>query len=69
MGRWKDPNSRRSKQAAAREARLAVIGKSARPLLFTPTPKRAAVETHEDTPTPPDWLSSSEKDLFRSIVR
>lgn len=67
MGRYKDPNSRRSLRDAAKAARLAAA-------MPTPAPEEPMGRpelvpgTGSGLPSPPAWLSKDQADLFRAVV-
>ena len=65
MGRYKDPDSRRSRAQAQRDARLASIGAVAE----IPVPKLSSVPgTGTSLPSCPSWAAASVQTIFSSIV-
>lgn len=65
MGRYKDPDSRRSRAQAQRDARLAAVGVPTE----IPAPKLASVpNTGTSLPSCPSWAAPSVRSIFEGIV-
>src|SRR4051812_9334213 len=73
MGRYKDPDSRRSKQEAARSARLGVVGLGVSALEVAGMMEQSArltsvPNTGSSVPVCPAWAAETVRVIFVSIV-